>query len=297
MSAASASRLRLDEMPAEVIIYMFTALASVLDVASVYATCRGWHAPKIKEGMSLVEQALRVRAKRSGHTVPARLPAGESSWIELLCWLELRNTNGGRLKILSAGEHYSAFIVKNMAEPSSSTDAGAGSSLAHDGGTLLMCGSDDSGFPPDHGRHGVTGFGTTRVVERPSPVPTLMGTPMVSVSVSYFHTLAMAAGGAFFSFGVGLMGALGHGDYESRHEPTVVAALLDTGIWTCHAGQYVSMAVHMSFALGHDVSPCAAKYDWSHCTLMSNRVLFARCRSRRMAPPCAGEATSRADSA
>ena len=60
----------------------------------------------------------------------------------------------------------------------------------------------------------------------PTPVPSLQGIRLRSVSASDFHSLALSDQGVVFSFGSSGEGALGHGDMiDVVHTPKAIEAL------------------------------------------------------------------------
>ena len=70
----------------------------------------------------------------------------------------------------------------------------------------------------------------------PARVPLPAGVRIRQASAGHQHSLALAHGGALYSFGAGWNGRLGHGDEEHRWAPTAVAALADTPVRSAAAG-------------------------------------------------------------
>lgn len=56
------------------------------------------------------------------------------------------------------------------------------------------------------------------------------------VAAGYFHSLLLTTDGRVYSFGAGVMGALGHGDRDKRLRPTMIEALADRRIVSMACG-------------------------------------------------------------
>ena len=69
------------------------------------------------------------------------------------------------------------------------------------------------------------------------------GVRFVRVACGAGHTLALAGGGAVFSFGLGAFGATGHGDRADRHAPCCVEGLRVVGATHVSAGENHSAAL------------------------------------------------------
>ena len=77
-------------------------------------------------------------------------------------------------------------------------------------------------------RHGQLGIGDSEATkdyrqfyEEPMILTSLFykGLIVDSVSCGFSHTIALTRNGKLFSWGQGSFGALGHGNFETRHEP------------------------------------------------------------------------------
>ena len=69
------------------------------------------------------------------------------------------------------------------------------------------------------------------------------------MSASDFHSLALTAEGALFSFGDGRYGALGHGDWTNQLQPKRVAALAKERVVGVSASDCHSLALTAEGAL------------------------------------------------
>lgn len=93
------------------------------------------------------------------------------------------------------------------------------------------------------GRDGKLGHGD--LTSRPLPVcvAALRGVRICRVSAGDSHSLAVAADGSLYSFGLGECGRLGHGDERSIHVPRRVQALRGAKVLAIAAGAYHSIAL------------------------------------------------------
>lgn len=115
------------------------ALTSVEDIGRLDSTCHTFHSASETGRPSAVEEALRLRAHASAHTVPHVLPEGWSSWTQMLCWEERRHRFVE--PPIAAGGMYHSLLIEG-------------------GGRLLTCGSAtlDGGRPcAPHTRRAMTG--------------------------------------------------------------------------------------------------------------------------------------------
>ena len=167
---------------------------------------------------SYVGQALRQRAAERGAVVPVALPAGEASWVQYLSWCD-RLAALPHSQRLAAGARHSAFV-----------DAS---------GQLLTCGTEEEDEDGDEWEHpGLLGHGPdVTILAVPTPVTSLVGTRVESVSVGRQHSLVLTEAGAVLSFGLGELGQLGHGDDERQHTPKVIEALRGERVVAVAGGQ------------------------------------------------------------
>ena len=118
--------------------------------------------------------------------------------------------------------------------------AGDRHSLFIDGeGRLSSCGCAASWATPGLLGHGE---GVTRL-NTPTRLPSSLGDERaVSVSLGGYHSLALTASGAVWSWGAGRAGRLGHGDEQSQWQPKKVEALAGQRVLTLSAGGAHSLA-------------------------------------------------------
>lgn len=90
----------------------------------------------------------------------------------------------------------------------------------------------------------------------PRLVPALVGVPVVGASAGQYHSVAVCADGALYSWGSNDDGQLGHGDREPREEPTPVTAL--NGVFVVSASAGVSGTAV--------VTADGAVYTWGNST-------------------------------
>jgi len=115
-------------------------------------------------------------------------------------------------------------------------------------GRLSSCGSAPSYYPALLGH----GAGVTRL-NTPTRLPSPVGDERaVSVSAGVYHSLALAADGAVWSWGRGGFGRLGHGDQQSQWQPKKVEAF---------AGQRV-IAVSVGYAHSLALTADGAVWSW-----------------------------------
>ena len=120
--------------------------------------------------------------------------------------------------------------------------AGSSHSLALTAGGAL--------FSFGHGANGALGHGDTADQRRPKRVAALSKERVVSVAAGTYHSQALTAEGALFSFGGGWHGQLGHGaDKVNQPQPKRVAALAKERIVGVAAGNYHSLALTVQGAL------------------------------------------------
>jgi alpha-tubulin suppressor-like RCC1 family protein len=89
----------------------------------------------------------------------------------------------------------------------------------------------------------------------PTPVPSLAGARVHSVSASEHHTLVLTEAGAVMSFGYGGHGRFGHGDDEDQSMPKVIEALRGERVVAVAAGECHSLVLTeagavLSFGMG-----------------------------------------------
>ena len=156
-------------------------------------------------------------AQERGFELPAQ-PEGEGCAVRWLC--------------------YSALLCES--NPPARAVAGTRHSVFIDGeGRLSSCGTPPSYYPALLGH----GEGVTRL-NTPTRLPsTLGGERAVSVSAGDCHSLALTAGGAVWSWGVGGQGRLGHGDEQAQRQPKKVEAFDGQRVVAVSAGGDHSLAL------------------------------------------------------
>jgi len=198
---------RLLDLPRELLERALSRCDSPVDIARAAAVSLLFH--------SLAEQGIRLWAQERGFELLAQ-PEGESCAVRWLC--------------------YSALLRE--ANPPARAAAGHYHSLFIDGeGRLSSC-----GYAPDHALLG-HGEGVTRL-NTPTRLSSSLGEERaVSVSVGYYHSLALTADGAVWSWGLGGDGRLGHGDGQSQLLPKKIEALAGRRVIAVSAGGAHSLVI------------------------------------------------------
>ena len=93
------------------------------------------------------------------------------------------------------------------------------------------------------GGGGQLGHGNQQYQLLPKKVEALAGRHVVAVSVGNFHSLALTADGAVWSWGLGEDGQLGHGDQQRQLLPKQVEALAGQRVVAVSAGNFHSLAI------------------------------------------------------
>ena len=76
----------------------------------------------------------------------------------------------------------------------------------------------------------------------PKKIEAFAGQRVVAVSAGAFHSLALTADGAVWSWGHGGFGRLGHGDHEDQSLPKKVEAFTGQRVVAVSAGAYHNLA-------------------------------------------------------
>ena len=190
------------------------------DIARVAAISMLFHA-------SLALEGIRLRAQERGYELPA-VPEGEGCAVRWLCFAVLLREHNPPARA-AAGERHSLFI---------------------DGeGRLSSCGSAAEGEEDeeeDDEERSLLGHGegVTRL-NAPTRLPsTLGGERAMSVSAGEYHSLALTAGGAVWSWGRGGDGRLGHGDFhQGQWQPKKIEAFYGQRVLAVSAGETHSLAL------------------------------------------------------
>ena len=114
-------------------------------------------------------------------------------------------------------------------------------------------------FTWGRGRHGVLGHGDD---ERDVELPRLVSAAprLKQIACGELHCVGLATDGGVFTWGCGLMGALGHGELGTCHVPTPVVALRK-------AGPMIEVAAGRSHSLA--LSASGDVYSWGMSPLDS----------------------------
>ena len=272
----SCSLALIPELLAEVVRW----LPSPLDIASLDCTSRLFHlgAPR-----SPVEEGLRLRAAAVGRAVEAALPAGETSWTQWLLWEERRLLlactpvvascafhsvfvdAGGQLLTCGRDPSMIPGIVPGGADPSEVPSLlgqeaeGVNESLVPRvvvglGGVRirtvaagefhsLACSDEGVTYSFGFGSDGQLGHGVYLFEPTPRAIAALQGVHISAVAAGAAFSLALSRTGALYSFGEGIWGALGHGDWNNQHTPLLVAALQGVRVVAVAANAMASLAL------------------------------------------------------
>ena len=199
---------RLLDLPTELLVRVVSR-CDPADIARAAAVSLLFHA-------SLAKEAIRLWAQERGYELPEQ-PEDESCAVRWLCFAALLR----------------------QASPPARAAAGAECSLFIDGeGRLSSCGK--TLFYPGllgHGE-GVPQLNTPTRLSSP-----LGGERAVSVSIRDAHSLALAADGAVWSWGRGLLGTLGHGDHLQQPLPKKIEAFTGQRVVAVSAGGAHSLAI------------------------------------------------------
>ena len=268
-AATAAPKLKLDELPSELLSRMVAALASAEDVARVDCVSRAFHGEPPPPPRSVVEEGLRQRAEALGLRVPRaeELEAGEVI-VQALLWGE-RRERLAHLPTIAAGCYHSAFVSAE--------------------GRLLTCGMDED----EDGDPAGLGHGEQQVVAVPTVVPGLAAVRVSSVAADGNHTLVLSEAGAVYSFGWGDAGRLGHGDEEDQRTPRVIEGLRGVRACAVAAGRGHSLVLAASgavysFGSGHHGQ---LGHGYGHHGQLTPKVIETL-RSVRVCAVAAGDAYS-----
>jgi len=204
-SAQAASALL--QLPAELLTVILSRL-DTCDLACLANTCPSLcrdapTPPPPPRQIGPVETELRRRAEARGLDVGSSLPEGATSWVVYLLKRDRRYAQMRQAPFAVAHQHI-IFVDK--------------------GGRLLTCGRDVDGTRLS-GHAMDLDANHANQVRPPTPVPSMQGRRIVSVSSNIYHCLALSAEGEVYSWGRGSYGALGHGDEGAREVPSRIESL------------------------------------------------------------------------
>ena len=107
----------------------------------------------------------------------------------------------------------------------------------------LALAADGSVWSWGCGAFGLLGHGDAQDWLLPKKVEAFAGQRVVAVSAGEYHSLALTAGGAVWSWGDGAFGQLGHGDEAMQLLPKKVEAFADQRVVAVSAGMLHSTAI------------------------------------------------------
>ena len=93
-----------------------------------------------------------------------------------------------------------------------------------------------------YGGQGQLGHGDQELQLLPKKIEALADQRIVAVSAGAYHSIALAADGAVWSWGYGTFGQLGHGDEQSQLLPKKVEAVADQRVVAVSAGGHHNLA-------------------------------------------------------
>jgi len=216
---------------------------SPLDIARVAAVSLLFHA-------SLAVEGIRLWAQERGFELPAQ-PEGESCAVRWLCFAALLREANPSVRA-AAGNRHSVFIDGEGRLSSCGSGAGHPGLLGHGEGVTLL--NAPTRLPPalggeravsvsageghslalaaegsvwswGEGAWGKLGHGNEQDHRQPKKIEAFAGQRVVAVSAGDYHSLALTADGAVWSWGEGYFGKLGHGDQQHQLLPKKIEAL------------------------------------------------------------------------
>ena len=253
---------RLLDLPTDILLRALSR-CDPADIARVAAVSLLFHA-------SLAVEAIRLWAQERGFELPAQ-PEGESCAVRWLCYSALLRESNPPVR-LAAGQTHSLFIdgegrlsscgservelvnspgflghgegVSRLTTPTRLPLLGERAvSVAAGAAHNLTLAADGSVWSWGRGGEGRLGHGDGQDQLLPKKVETFAGQRVVAVSAGAFHSLALAADGAVWSWGVGSLGRLGHGNFESQLLPKKIEAFAGQRVVAVSAGDAHSLAI------------------------------------------------------
>ena len=107
----------------------------------------------------------------------------------------------------------------------------------------LALADDGSVWSWGRGAYGQLGHGDQQIQLQPKTIEAFAGLRVVAVSAGGYHSLAVTADGAVWSWGRGDLGRLGHGDKQERPLPKKIEDLADRRVVAVSAGEHHSLAL------------------------------------------------------
>ena len=255
---------RLLDLPRELLERVLSRFDSPIDIARAAAVSLLFHA-------SLAEQGIRLWAQERGFELPAK-PEGESCAVRWLCYSALLRESNAPARAAS-GHYHSLFIdgegrlsscgsppdynpmpallghgegVTQLNTPTRlsstlgderavSVSAGAGHSFALTADGAVWSWGD--------GLFGKLGHGDEQNQLLPKKIEAFTGQRVVAVSAGGYHSIAITADGAVWTWGDGDSGRLGHGDRQAQLLPKNIEALASQRVVAVSAGGKHSLAI------------------------------------------------------
>jgi len=122
-----------------------------------------------------------------------------------------------------------------VGQPVVAVSAGAGHSLALT--------ADGSVWSWGFGYYAQLGHGDRQSRRLPKKIEAFAGQHVVAVSAGGYHSLALTANGALWSWGGGVYGCLGHGEEQDQLLPKKVEAFVGPRVVAASAGEFHSLAL------------------------------------------------------
>lgn len=205
MAPDRVTRMSFLDLPYEVQVFVL-AFLDAKSLSRVAATCT----ELFRNQTNQVVDALCMHAAVHHCVCPDRLPNALTSWSSYLAFIECRQSEAW---VPVATGLSSAFFVTA-------------------GGCLSSCGSESAA------ELGALGHGETdavgdmmmmRVLNSPTPLPSMIGIRINSVSTGSGFCVAVSRCGIVYTWGNGSYGCLGHGDTNNEPSPREVQYLASTG--------------------------------------------------------------------
>jgi len=117
------------------------------------------------------------------------------------------------------------------------------SSVAAGGRHTLALSEDGVVYSFGLGWGGGLGHGDEEDQRTPRVIEGLRGVRACAVEAGGRHSLVLAASGAVYSFGLGALGQLGHGDTKNQLTPKVIESLRSVRMWAVAAGGDYSLVL------------------------------------------------------
>ena len=129
-----------------------------------------------------------------------------------------------------------------------------------------------------YGGFGRLGHGDEHDQLLPKKIETFAGHRVIVVSAGEYHSFALTADGALWSWGNGAFGMLGHGDQQSQLPPKKIEAFIGQRVVAVSAGTYHSLAITADgavFTWGRGEDGCLGHGDEQRQLLPKKAEAFA----------------------